>query len=175
MNTALRDGLLGGGILCLLFFAPFFIVGPRPEWLRVSEVVGYATMFLCLSATFLAMRREHARRGPLSYGAALGVGIGVSGVAALMFGAATWAFLAHAGDALPEVLIAHYTRQIHAAGGGPEVIAAKLAELEAMRPLLHNHPLQAAVMTATVFLIGAVESLVGALVLTRRGGRPAAA
>lgn len=175
MNTALRYGLIGGGILALLFFAPFFFLGTRPEWLRVSEVIGYGTMFLCLSVTWFAMRREHARRGPLRYGGALAIGVGVSVVAALMFGAATWIFLANAGDALPETLIAHYTQQIHAAGGGADVIAAKLAELEAMRPLLYNHPLQAAVMAATVFLIGAVESLAGAFFVTRGAPRAATA
>ena len=175
MNAFLRYGLIGGGILCLLFFAPFFVMGTRPEWLRVSEVIGYGTMFLCLSATWFAMRSEQARRGPLSYGGALAVGVGVATVAALMFGAATWLFLANAGDALPETLIAYYTEQIHAAGGGEDVVAAKLAELEAMRPLLYNHPLQAAVIAATVFLIGAVESLVGALFVSRRGARAAAA
>jgi hypothetical protein len=175
MNTLLRYGLISGAILCVLMFAPFFIFGTRPEWMRIGEIVGYTSMVLCLSATWFAMQREQARRGPLRYGSALAVGIGVSAVAAVLFGLATWVFYSMIGDALPEALIAFYVDQIRNAGHSPEATAAQLQELEAMRPFFFNRPLQGVVMAATVFLIGAIESLIGAALVSRRRAGPATA
>jgi hypothetical protein len=37
-----------------------------------------------------------------------------------------------------------------------------------MKPFLYNHPLQAAVMFATVFVIGVIQSGIGALLLRQR-------
>jgi len=56
-----------------------------------------------------------------------------------------------------------------ASTGDPATVAAKVAEVESMRGFFFNFPLQGAVMGATVFLIGAVESLIGAAVVRRRG------
>lgn len=174
-NTPLRFGLLAGAILCMLMFAPYFIFGARTEWMRIAEIVGYGSMLLCLSATWFAMQREQARRGPLTFGSALSIGIAVSTVAAVLFGAATWAFYALVGDALPEALLAYYAAQVRDAGATPELTAQRLQELEAMRPFLYNRPLQGAVMAATVFVIGAIESLVGAWLTVRRRTATAAA
>jgi hypothetical protein len=129
--------------------------------MRWGEVVGYTAMILAMTATFFAMRAEAARNGPLSFGRALIVGALVSLVAGVIFGLATWGFYAWWGDALPQALYEFYRAK---AAGDP----AKLAELETMRGFLFNRPLQAAVMAATVFMIGLIESLIGAVVVSRR-------
>lgn len=175
MNASIRYGLICGFVLSVLMFTPFFIFGARPDWMRASEVIGYSSMVLCLSATWFAMRREQARRGPLSYGGALAVGIGVSSVAAVLFGAATWIFYAVLGDPLVEGQIEYYVMQIRASGSSEAEMARQLADLEAMRPMFFNRPLMAAVMAATVFVIGAVESLIGAYFITRVGSTATAA
>lgn len=168
MNPMLRYGLLAGLLLCLPMFLPIFVFGPDPAWMRFGEAIGYTSMVLCLSATWFAMRREQRRRGPLIYGQALAIGVGVSAVAGLVFGLATWLLYLAMGPALPEGILAFYAEQIRAAGDSPEQTAARLAELEAMRPMLFNLPLQAAVMAATVFLIGLVESLLWAWLVRRQ-------
>lgn len=167
MNTCLRHGVIGGALIAILLFAPFFLFGARPEWMKVGEIVGYASMFLCMSCTYLAMRREAARRGGLGFGTALAIGAGTSLVAGLLFGLATWLFYALVGAALPEALIAFYAGQIRDSGAAPATIAAQLQELEAMRPFFYNHPLQAAVMAATVFLIGLLISVPSAVLVSR--------
>jgi hypothetical protein len=169
MNALLRYGTLAGVLISLMLFAPYFIFGARPEWMRLGEVVGYTSMILCMSATWFAMRREHERRGTLGYGAALAVGTGVSAIAGLLFGIATWVFYSLVGDALPEALIAFYAQQISDAGLPAAETARRMQELESMRPLFFNRPLQGAVMAATVFVIGAIESLGFAWVVSRRG------
>ncbi|WP_257389095.1 DUF4199 domain-containing protein [Tahibacter caeni] len=175
MNTVLRYGLAGGATISVLLFAPFFIFGARPEWMKVGEIVGYASMLLCLSATWFAMRREAQRRGGLGYGAALAIGVGVAAVAGLLFGLATWLFYSAVGDALPEALIAFYAEQIRQSGAAPAAVATQLRELEAMRPFFFDRPLQGGIMAATVFVLGVLESVVGAFFVARPGPAPAAA
>ena len=162
MNTWLRYGAITAVVLSVLFFGPFFVFGARPDWMEVAELLGYASMILCLSATYFAMRRERDRRGALRYGQAFAVGIGVSAVSAVLFAIATYAFYGVVGDALPQAIYDLYVRQTREGGGSEAEIANQLAELERMRPMFFNYPLQAAVMAATVFVIGALESAVAA-------------
>lgn len=168
MNTMLRYGAIAAIVLSLLMFAPYFIFGTRPEWMEIGELVGYASMVLCLSATYFAMRRERERRGGLRYGQAFALGIGVSALAGLLFGIVTFAFYSLVGDALPEAIYEFYAYQIRDGGGSETEIARQLDELAEMRPLFFNRPLQAAVMLATVFLIGVVESAIGAWLVRSR-------
>jgi hypothetical protein len=171
MNRIAHYGLLAGVLMSLVLFGPFFIVGPDPDWAqRWGRVIGYAGMVLALAATFFAMRAERERvGGVIGFGRALGIGLGVSAVAAVFFGLATWGFYGYVGDALPQQLFESYLAAARAGDGDPATVAARVAEVEAMRGFFFNYPLQGAVMGATVFLIGAVESLVGAAIVRRRG------
>jgi hypothetical protein len=168
MSHWIRSGLIAGAVLSVLMLAPILILGPRPEWMKWGEILGYTWMVLCLTATYFAMRSERVRRGGvLGFGAALGIGAGVSLVAALLFGLATWVTYALAGDELPQKLYEFYVQGIRDSGLDAAAQAAKLAELEQMKGLFFNQPLQAAVMFATVFLIGIAESIIGALIVRR--------
>ena len=168
MNVLLRYGAIAGAVLAVLMFGPYFIFGARPDWMKAGQVFGYASMVLCLSATVFAMRQvRDAAPSPPGYGRLLGVGVGVSAVAAAIFAVATWVFYALAGDALPQALYDFYANGIRDSGAPTESIAAQLAELERMKPFFWNRPLQAAVMFATVFVVGVVESAVGAWFVRR--------
>lgn len=170
MNTWLRYGAIAAIVLSVLMFAPYFIFGAKPEWMEVGELVGYGSMVLCLSATWFAMRRERERRGGLRYGQAFAVGVGVSAIAGLVFGIATFLFYTVAGDALPQAIYEFYAQQIRDSGESDAEIARQLAGLEEMRPMFFNRPLQAVVMFATVFVIGVVESAIGAWFARSRPG-----
>ena len=167
MASMIRYGLIGGGLLLIPMFGPWLLLGPNTTWMKIGEVVGYTAMVLCLSATWFAMRRERDLLGGIGYGRAFRIGLGVSAVAALLFGAATWLFFIVAGEAVPQAMYEFYVDNVRTSGASAESIAAQLAELEAMRPMFFNYPLQALVMAATVFLIGAVESALGAWFASR--------
>lgn len=167
MPTSIRLGLLAGAVVCVLMFAPILLVGPDPAWMEIGEIVGYTSMVLAMSATYFAMRAERRKRGTLGFGPAFRTGLAVSLVASVVFGFATWGFLAMMGDALPQALYEFYRIK---ASGDP----AKLAELESMKALLFNPPLQGALMFATVFLIGLIETLIGAWIVSRSGASLAA-
>jgi hypothetical protein len=170
MNRILQHGLVAGALMSVVLFGPYFVIGPDPDWAqRWGRVIGYTGMVLALTATYFAMRAERERAGgAIGFSRALGIGVGVSVVAAVFFGLATWAFYAFVGDALPQQLYDSYLSAARASAGDPATVAAKVAEIEAMRGFFFNYPLQGAVMGATVFLIGAIESLVGAAIVRRR-------
>jgi hypothetical protein len=170
MHPILKAGLVAGVAMSIVLFGPFFVVGPDPEWAqRWGRAIGYTGMVLALTATYFAMRTERDRAGgAIGFGRALGIGLGVSAVAAVFFGLATWAFYAYVGDDLPQKLYDSYLAAARAGTGDPDTVARRVAEVESMRGFFFNYPLQGAVMAATVFLIGAVESLVGAAVVRRR-------
>jgi hypothetical protein len=86
-----------------------------------------------------------------------------------VFGLATWAMFAATADELVPMVTDYYANQIRASGAPPEEIARRLAEMERMRPMMANGPLQGAIMAATVFVIGVVLSLIAAAFLRRRG------
>ena len=168
MTVFLRYGAIGGGVLAVLMFGPYFLFGAKPEWMNVAEIVGYGSMVLCLSATYFAMRHERDRSAARpSYSRVFGVGVGVAAVAAAIFAVATYAFYSAVGDALPQALFDFYVQKVRASGASPEAVAKQLAELEDMKPMFYDKPLQAGVMFATVFVIGVVESALGAWFVRR--------
>jgi hypothetical protein len=158
MNSIFKCGALALLPMALLMFMPALLFGPRADWMAAGEVVGYSAMLLCMSATFFAMRDAQRESPAKGFGALLAVGVGVSAVAALGFALLSWAFMAHLGEAGVSALMEHYSSQLRESGGTPE----QFAQLEAYRPMLRNSPLQGAVMGATVFVIGVLESLLGA-------------
>lgn len=169
-RSILRYGGIAGALLFVPLFGPYLIFGPRTDLMQIGEIVGYSAMLLCMSATWFAMRAEAAQQ-PLPFGRLLAIGVGVSAVAALLFGLATWAFYVLAGDGLPDALMAYYSEQIRNSGASAAQIERELGSLEEMRPFFYNRPLQGALMAATVFVIGVAESLLGAAWLRWRSAR----
>jgi hypothetical protein len=107
------------------------------------------------------MRAERDRAGAISFSRAFFLGCGVSAIAALIFGIATWIFYMVSGQAWSQAIYDFYLAN---AAGNPK----QMAELQANKAFFFNYPLQAAVMFATVFVIGVVESIIGAWWYSRR-------
>lgn len=171
----LKYGVAAALLLSVPMFGPGLVFGLRPDWMKVGEIVGYTAMLLCMSATWLAMRDAQAQGGgTLRFGALLAIGVGVAAVAAVVFGVLSGLAMTAWGDAGVDALLQYYGQQVRETGASGEALARRLAELEAMRPMLSNRPLQGAIMGATVFVIGVAESLVGAAWLARRARLAAA-
>lgn len=167
MPGLVKYGLGAGLVMSAMFFVPLVLGGPSPERMAQGEIVGYATMLLAMTATWFAMREDRRARGGTTFGRAFAVGIGVSVVAAALFGVATWAAYTAVGDALPDALITYYRANIEQSGAPPAEIEARLQEMEQLRWVFYNRPLQGLVMFATVFPIGVLESLVAAYLVSR--------
>ncbi|MBO9661372.1 DUF4199 domain-containing protein [Dokdonella sp.] len=162
-------GLLAGIVVNVLMFGPIALFGQREDWLRYGEIFGYSAMILTMTATFFAIRRDREQQGGVSsFSRGLGVGVGVSAIASLLFGLATYAFYWIVGDAFVQKMWDHYQTQIRASGADAASVARQLAEMEQMRPLFYSYAFQAVVMFATLFLIGLAISLISAAILRRR-------
>lgn len=167
----LKYGLLAGLAVDALMFGPIAVFGERPDWFRYGELFGYSAMVLTMTAAYFAIRHARAQQdGPFGFSRGLAIGVGVTAVASLLFGLATYAFYRVMGDGFPQRLWDHYVAEIRGSGADAAEIARQLAEMEQMRPLFFNYAFQAAVMFATLFLIGLAVSLVSAAVLRRRAG-----
>lgn len=161
-------GLGSGLAVCAVFFGPSALFGPHPEWMQWGEIVGYSAMVLCMSATYFAMREDRARRGGrIGFGAALATGVGVAFGASVLFGFGTSLFYLAWGDALPEAILTFYTDKLTHSGLPQADIDRQLAELASMRDFLFNPWLQGVVMSATLFPIGVLESLIGAAIVRK--------
>ena len=160
-NLLIRYGLIAGSLVTFLLYLPIVVFGPVPEYMKWGEVFGYLSMLLVMTAAVFAIRAERDRAGSIGFTRALFIGCGVSAIAGLIFGVGTWLFFKVSGDALPQAIYEFY---LHNAAGD----ARQLAELQANKGWFFNVPLQAAVMFATVFLIGLAESLIAAWWFSRR-------
>lgn len=168
-SPILKYGLLAGVLVNVLMFGPIALFGQREGWLRYGEIFGYSAMVLAMTATYFAIRRDRELHGgALSFSRGLGVGVGVSAIASLLFGLATYAFYWIVGDAFVQKMWDHYQTQIRGSGADAASIAHQLAEMEQMRPLFYSYAFQAVVMFATLFLIGLAVSLISAAILRRQ-------
>lgn len=161
---------LGIGIfLAAPTLATFLINGaPKKEDFASSEVVGYLTMLVAMSAIYFALRQYRAQRGgSLSFGEAFKAGTVVNVIAAGIFGLASWLIYAVIA---PDFVETYYQQSIVAleqSGATTEAIAKAKAEFEAGRWFYENTFLQGLLMFVTVFLIGLVTTLLSALFLRR--------
>lgn len=172
-SPILKYGLFAGIVINVLMFGPIALFGHREDWLRYGEIFGYSAMVLTMTATWFAIRHARSQQaGPFSFSRGLGIGVGVSAVASLLFGLVTYAFYWIVGDAFVQKMWDHYDSQIRNSGAAAASIARQLAEMEQMRPLFYNYAFQAALMFATLFLIGLAISVVSAAIL-RRAAPPA--
>lgn len=159
LSLSIRYGLIIGAGISALMLVPFYMLSPdeRIAGMGSSEIVGYAIMVAAACLIFVALWEQRRREGMLGFGAGLSLGLGVSGVAALVFGLATtltyYAMEPAEVDAFMRAYVEH-------SGGS-------LEDYEEQQHLWLNPWFQGFIMAATIALIGAVVSLVAAAVMRR--------
>jgi hypothetical protein len=174
LKTILVHGTLAGALVAGQFVALFALNKgePPPTW---GAIVGYATMLLAFSLIFLAIkrRRDVAQGGVIRFLPALGLGLGISLVATMIY-AVTWeAVLATTGMDFAGDYAAQVLEQKRAAGAS----AAELAEqAEKLAKFVRDYanPLYRVPMTmAEIFPVGLLVSLVSAGLLSNSRFMPA--
>jgi hypothetical protein len=133
-------------------------------------VFGYVTMLIALSAVFVAIKRYRDRElgGVIRFWPALGLGLGISVVAGIIYVFAWELSLAIThidfGAAYADTLIA----EKKAAGVSGDALAALTAEMDAFK-VEYANPLYRMPMTfAEIFPVGVLVSLVSAALLCNR-------
>jgi hypothetical protein len=167
MYSIIRFGSLYGLALVIGFYASHLAFGTTPDNFTMGEIVGYSVMFISSLAVIMGIKDYKQKRSPapLGFMGALGVGLGISLIAAHIFVLYNWFYLVFINPKFTASYIEYSEQKIILSGLEPLVIEQQLAELADYADLVGNNFTQSMVMFATVFVIGLLFSLVSALAL----------
>lgn len=170
----LHYGLLAGlivGFIMLAVTMPFH--ARMPAWLGMT--VGYTSMLVAFSMIFLAIKRHRDvdRGGVIRFLPALGIGLGISVIAGLIY-TLTWE-LSQAitgGDFMAEYTAGTLAR-MRAEGASAAEIATTTTEMKAFAVQYADPLFRLPVTFAEIFPVGVLVSLVSAGLLCNRRFLPA--
>ncbi|MBE2228189.1 MAG: DUF4199 domain-containing protein [Ignavibacteria bacterium] len=165
-------GLIAGGVLTVLFLLShmLFMKNFSAEMWETGEIIGYSSMLIALTAIFFGVKtyRDKVLGGKITFGRAFTLGIGISAVAAFIFGVYVYILYTAIAPDLSGKMIEIYREKIKTSGQTQEVISRQLEEFDKESALWNNPYLQSFVMLLTVFMIGVVISLVTAVILKKK-------
>lgn len=166
-KTVLRFGLYGAITICLLFILSMTLGGELDY--TTQEIIGYASMVVSLGFVYLGIKhfRDKENNGIVSFGQALLIGVLISLLASLAFGALDLIYIKYIN---PDFTAEYYSRTIAdlEASLPTTEFEEKRAELESQKALFMNPWFSFLLMSMTVFVIGFIISLISALVLQRK-------
>jgi hypothetical protein len=165
----LTYGLIAGLVVAIPMNV-MILATPNHLSLAYGMVFGYVTMLVALSAVFVAIKRYRDTElgGVIGFWPALGLGLGISVVAGIIYSLGWELSLAMShmdfATAYANTLIA----EKKAAGASAETIARLTAEMEAFK-VQYANPLYRMPMTfIEIFPVGVLVSLVSAALLRNR-------
>jgi hypothetical protein len=167
MYSIIRFGLVYGLALVSAFYVSHLVLGTSPDNFAMSEVVGYSVMFISSLAVVMGIKEYKLKRAPapLGFMGALGVGLGISLIAAHIFALYNWLYLVFINPTFTATYVQYSEQQIRSSGLETIVIEQQLEELAHYAELMSNNFTQSMLMFATVFIIGLLFSLVSAFLL----------
>ena len=174
LSRVVRYGLVAGLIVGVPLFGLTVALNGLPPT-RYGAVIGYTTMLIALSAVFVAIKRHRDvdLGGVIRFWPALGLGLGISLVAAIIYVAAWEAALAVIHSDFAGTYANALIEQEKAKGVSGEALAKFIAEMERFKTQYKN-PLYRLPMTfAEIFPIGVLVSLVSAGLLRNSRFLPA--
>lgn len=167
LRTILTYGLISGGIVAAAMF-PLIVVGdPGSGDGSHSMVTGYALMLLALSLIFVAVKRRRDRvlGGVIRFLPALGLGLGISTVAAIVYVIGWEITMAATHYSFVETYSASMVEAARAKGASAAEIARIVADMETFR-IQYANPLFRLPMTfIEIFPVGVLISIVTAALL----------
>ena len=174
LRTILTFGVIAG----LIVSANFVVVLVLPSLQHHNSLIyGYLVMLVALSMVFLAIKRHRDRNlgGVIRFLPALGVGLGVSAVAGVIYAAGWEVSLAATHYAFADDYSAAMINAARAKGASPAHLAEVVAQMQAFK-IQYANPLYRLPMTfVEIFPVGVVISLVSAALLRNSRFLPARA
>ncbi|NAS11441.1 DUF4199 domain-containing protein [Poritiphilus flavus] len=159
----LKYGIAGGLISSILGTLNWLMVA-QSIGVSASQALGYISITLSLLCIPFGVRyfRDKLNKGAVSFGQAFLIGMGITGIAALVMAIHSMLFFAFQR----EEFIAWQRQDL-----SPAELAAFNEQLAQMPEFAYTPWFQGIVMFFMVFLIGAVVNLISALLL-KKEGRP---
>ena len=170
--------LVYGAIAGIIVVALFQLtIASGIEGGTLGMVVGFLSMFIAMSMVFVGVRkyRDDHLGGVIRFGRALGVGLGIAGVASLFY-VLGWEIYLWATDyRFMDQYVAQAVAGMRESGASAAEIAAFRAEMAGMADLYRN-PLTRMLITLTeIAPVAIVVPLLSAALLRRPGFMPAKA
>ena len=167
-RVVLVFGLISGALMALFMFATMPFIDKIG--LDRGYVVGYTGMVLAFMLVFFGIRsyRENVGGGTITFGRAFGVGILIAVISSICYVIA-WQILFY--GFMPdffEKYAAHVIEKARASGATPEVIQAKVQEMEQVKQIPNNPFLHAAFTFLEPFPVGLIITLISAAILRKK-------
>lgn len=157
LNTVLKWGGISGFIMVFVIVVGNLLIdGTSPENYKISEILGYTTMIVCLGVIYLALNETRDTRVTIWQKIVLGVGI--SAVAGAMFGVYNVIHVTYIDPDFIDNYFDYFISQLPTQSG-PE-FEAQLAELTSQKEMFSSTIMQFFVMGSTVLLVGIPESII---------------
>ena len=130
-KTAFYFGTISGIVMVIFFIIPIFIYGNDIDFSK-SEIIGYTSMVLCLTAVFFGIKKYRDKKlgGVISFGAAFGLGSEISGIAGIIFGIYSYVLYKYWSPNLYVKIMDYYKDKIINSGQSQEVIAQQLKQFQ---------------------------------------------
>lgn len=164
MRYALVYGGIAGAIVIGVLVAGFAFDLPSHA---TSEWFGYLIMLVALSLIFVGVKRYRDVEcgGVIRFGRALGLGLGIAAVAALVYVAGWEIYVAATGFDLMRDYAAGIVEGMRAEGAPPAAIEAKIAEMRGWAEMYKNPLLRIPITFVEIFPVGLLVALASAALL----------
>ena len=172
-SLTLKFGLLGTLALLGVFVGQYLIFGIEsfgPEYYTISEIVGYSTMFISMIIAGFGIKafRDQKLGGYITYGQGVKFGLLTALVPALAFGIYTVILYVYFIPGFAEEYYQYGIEQVQASGMPQAEIDKEVAYMEGAKDLFLNPWFSGALMFITVYIIGAIVTLVMAGVFQKK-------
>lgn len=169
MTPILRYALIFGGLSGSIIIATLIIgltLADRVQF-AATEWFGYLIMLVALSFILMGVKRyrDVERGGVIDFGRALGVGIAIALVAALVYVIAWEGYLALTGYRFMDQYVAGIIKARQAAGVTGAALAREVAELDAMRKSYANPLFRLPMTFVEIAPVGLIVALASAALL----------
>lgn len=166
-KTVVRFGIYGSITICILFMISWFVLDHLP--MSVQEILGYVSIIVSLSFVYFGIKhfRDKENHGKISFKKALAIGILISLITALIFGLLDVLYTEVLNPDFMDEYYSEVTANMTANLPASE-LDAQLEKLQAEREQFSNPIVSFSIMTATVFIIGFIVTLLSSLILQRK-------
>ena len=173
----MKKNIIVGGLISGLILAAFMVVVTaicyKNEDFESSMVLGYASMILAFSMSFVGVKnyRDRFNNGFVTFGKAFTIGLYITLIASTIY---VLVWLIDYYLFIPDFLdkySAHVLREAKTAGASPVEMQEKVDEMGGYKEMYKN-PLLVILLTYTEVLpVGLVVSIISALILKRKSNQ----
>jgi hypothetical protein len=148
-----------------------FFIMPRSSY-DTSEFFGYLTMTLSMVFIFFGVKhyRDRVNHGSLRFGEGLKIGLLIALGPSVFFALFDMLYIEVINPSWQDDYFTAYLEKVKA-DTPPDQLAAKLKKVEKQREFFSQPAISFLVMFVTIFIIGAIVSIISALTLRRNKHR----